>query len=79
MASLLSKINSFVWGAPLILLILGIGIILTIGTKTIQLRRLPLALKYMVKMKKVAKEMLRVFRHCAQHCQQRSELEISSV
>ncbi|WP_407857404.1 alanine/glycine:cation symporter family protein [Enterococcus hailinensis] len=49
MASLLSKINSFVWGAPLILLILGIGIILTIGTKTIQLRRLPLALKYMVK------------------------------
>ncbi|GCF95631.1 putative transporter [Enterococcus florum] len=49
MDSFLTKLNSVIWGAPMILLILGIGIILTIGCRAIQIRRLPLALKYMVK------------------------------
>lgn len=49
MDEMLVKINSLVWGAPLILLILGIGLVLTVGSRLIQIRRLPLALKYMVK------------------------------
>ncbi|MGM0215964.1 alanine/glycine:cation symporter family protein [Enterococcus sp. AZ109] len=49
MDAFLSDINSIIWGAPMILLILGIGIVLTIGCRGIQIRRLPLALKYMVK------------------------------
>ena len=31
MGDILSKINSLIWGAPMIVLILGIGIILTVG------------------------------------------------
>ncbi|MDU5333691.1 alanine/glycine:cation symporter family protein [Enterococcus sp.] len=49
MEEFLVKINSLIWGAPMIILILGIGIILTVGCRAIQIRRLPLALKYMVK------------------------------
>ena len=49
MEEFLVKTNSLIWGAPMIVLILGIGIILTVGCRAIQIRRLPLALKYMVK------------------------------
>ncbi len=49
MNDFLLDINSIIWGAPMILLILGIGIVLTVGCRGIQIRRLPLALKYMVK------------------------------
>lgn len=49
MDAFLTKINSLIWGAPMILLILGVGILLTFGTKLIQIKKLPLALKYMVK------------------------------
>ncbi|MBO1308777.1 alanine:cation symporter family protein [Enterococcus sp. 669A] len=49
MNDFLLDINSIIWGAPMILLILGIGVALTIGCRGIQIRRLPLALKYMVK------------------------------
>ena len=31
MEEFLVKINSLIWGAPMIILILGIGIILTVG------------------------------------------------
>lgn len=41
------KIDDIVWGLPLILLILGCGIFLTIRLKGVQIRRLRLALKYM--------------------------------
>lgn len=44
---LLAKINSAVWGAPLITLILAAGALLTVRTGLIQVRRLPLALKYL--------------------------------
>lgn len=43
----LTTIEDFVWGLPLILLIIGIGIYLTLGLKGVQIRKLPLALKYM--------------------------------
>ena len=43
------KIDNIVWGIPLILLILGCGIFLTIRVGGIQFRNLGLALKYMFK------------------------------
>jgi len=46
---ILNSINNYVWGLPLIFLIMATGIILTVRMKGIQIRRLPLALKYMVK------------------------------
>ncbi len=45
----LTTLNDLIWGAPMILMILGIGILLTAGLRLIQLRRLPLALRYMLK------------------------------
>lgn len=45
---LLEKIDNFVWGIPLMVLILSGGILLTLRLGFMQLRRLPLALKYMV-------------------------------
>jgi len=44
---MLQKIDDLVWGIPLIVLILSVGILLTIRLKGLQVRRLPLALKYM--------------------------------
>ncbi len=44
---LLTNINDIVWGVPLIVLILSAGILLTVKTKLIQVRKLPLALKYL--------------------------------
>ena len=45
-ALLLGQINSFVWGPPLLILLVGTGIYLTLGLGIIQVVRLPLALKY---------------------------------
>ena len=42
-------INDVVWGVPLILFIMAVGIWLTLRTKVIQVRHLPRALRYMVK------------------------------
>ena len=46
---LLDKIDGYVWGVPLIVLILAGGILLTVRVGLLQVRRLPLALKWMVK------------------------------
>ena len=45
----LTKVDDLVWGTPLIILILAGGILLTLRLGLLQLRKLPLALKYMVK------------------------------
>lgn len=45
----LGTIDTYVWGVPLIVLILAGGIFLTIRVGVLQVRRLPLALKWMVK------------------------------
>lgn len=45
----LKAIDDFVWGAPLMVLILAGGLLLTFRTRCLQVRRLPLALKWMVK------------------------------
>ena len=46
----LESIDSIVWGVPLIVLIMGTGIFLTIRLGVLQFRKLGKALKYMVKM-----------------------------
>ena len=49
LGDMLSQLNDFIWGIPMIVLIMGVGIFLTVGLKGIQLRKLPLAMKYMIK------------------------------
>lgn len=49
LTKILEKIDSFVWGVPLIVLILAAGIFLTIRLRGLQVRHLGKALKYMVK------------------------------
>lgn len=46
---ILAKIDDFVWGVPLIVLILAAGLLLTIRTGFIQVRHLPRALRYLFK------------------------------
>ena len=45
--NILGKIDNFVWGVPLIVLILLVGIFLTIRLKGLQIRKFPLAVKYL--------------------------------
>lgn len=45
----LKDVDDFVWGPPLMVLILAGGILLTIRMGVLQIRKLPLALKWMVK------------------------------
>ncbi|MDO4518148.1 MAG: sodium:alanine symporter family protein [Bacillota bacterium] len=45
----LTKIDDFAWGIPMLALIIGGGILLTIRLKGLQFRKLGLALKYMLK------------------------------
>lgn len=47
--SILTSVNDFIWGVPLMVLILSGGIYLTSRLGLLQLRKLPLALKWMVK------------------------------
>ena len=44
---ILGQIDAFVWGVPMIVMIMGTGILLSIRTKFIQVRCLPRALVYM--------------------------------
>ena len=43
----LSTVDDFVWGLPLIILILATGLFLTVRLRGLQIKRLPLAIKYM--------------------------------
>ena len=45
---MLTKINDLVWGVPMIVLILSVGILLTIRLKGIQITKLPLAIKHII-------------------------------
>ena len=44
---ILSMVDDFVWGLPLIILILATGLFLTVRLRGLQIKRLPLAIKYM--------------------------------
>jgi len=46
---ILTTIDDFVWGVPLMVLIMAGGLLLTIRVGLLQVRKLPLALKWMVK------------------------------
>lgn len=46
---IIKAINDAVWGYPLIILILAVGILLTVRLKLLQVIRLPKAFKFMVK------------------------------
>ena len=43
--NLLNSIDSFLWGPPLLILLVGTGAYLTFRLKFLQIRKLPLALK----------------------------------
>lgn len=47
--TVLDKIDTFIWGVPLMVLIMAGGLFLTIRLGLLQIKRLPLALKWMVK------------------------------
>ena len=47
--SFLSTVDDLVWGVPLMVLIIAGGILLSVRLGFLQLRRLPLALKWMFK------------------------------
>ena len=51
--NILNSIDTFVWGVPLMVLIILGGILLSFRVKFLQVRRLPLALKWMVKNEEV--------------------------
>ena len=53
--SLLSKIDRFLWSSPLLILILGTGILLTVRTRAVQLKHLGKALKFALESKSGAK------------------------
>ena len=48
----LTRIDSFIWGPPLLILLVGTGIFLTLRLGLIQIFRLPLALKYVLNSRK---------------------------
>ena len=45
----LSTVDNLVWGVPLMVLILAGGLVLTVRLRLLQVRKLPLALKWMIK------------------------------
>ena len=47
--SFLEKLNSFIWGIPMLVLVMGTGLLLTIRLKFLQVKHLPRALKYIFK------------------------------
>ena len=51
----LVAVDDFVWGVPLMVLIMSGGILLTVRLGLLQIRRLPLALKWMFKNEKGGK------------------------
>ena len=49
--SIISAIDSFLWGSPLIILLVGTGIYLTLRLKLLQVAKLPLAMKLILSAK----------------------------
>lgn len=77
---ILTSIDGFVWGVPLIVLILAVGVFLTIRVKGLQIRLLPRAIKELfVNEKVVTAEKYPVSQHYVLHCPQPSVPVISSV
>ena len=76
---LLNSIDSFVWGPPLLVLLVGTGIFLTLRLGFLQVSRLPKALQLIFKAETPAKVTLTVSRPCVQPLQPPLVRGISSV
>ena len=61
MEKMLQTINAAIWGLPLLLLIIGVGILYTIKTKFAQFTLFPQAVKYFLKGKGKRKDHENVF------------------
>ena len=48
----LTKLDNLAWGVPMLILIMGTGLLLTVRLGVLQFRKLGLALRYMVKKRK---------------------------
>ena len=55
-SNVLTTIDDFVWGIPLIVLILAVGIFLTIRLKGLQITKLPMAIKHIIANEKSGKD-----------------------
>lgn len=53
---MLKIIDDFVWGVPLIVLILAVGIFLTIRLRGLQITKLPLAVRHIIANEKDGKD-----------------------
>lgn len=62
----LNAIDSFVWGPPLLILLIGTGIMLTVRLKLLQVLRLPRALKLILRPRIRVKAISTALRRCAQ-------------
>lgn len=49
LSKIVDKVDGYVWGTPLIVLILAVGIYLTVRVRFLQVKHLPKALKFMIK------------------------------
>ena len=72
----LTKIDDLVWGVPLMVLIMCGGLLLTLRMGFLQIRKLPLALKWMIRNEEGGKGEVTRF---VPHCPRRSEPVILSV
>ena len=75
---ILTSIDGFVWGVPLIVLILAVGVFLTIRVKGLQIRLLPRAIKELFVNEKSG-DSGEVSQHYVLRCPQPSVPVISSV
>lgn len=55
-SNVLTTIDDFVWGIPLIVLILAVGIFLTVRLKGLQITKLPMAIKHIIANEKSGKD-----------------------
>ena len=63
----LVKVDDLVWGVPLMVLILAGGILLTARLGLLQMRRLPLALKWMFKNEEEGDGEISALQHFVRH------------
>lgn len=78
MVDFLNLIDGYVWGPPLLLLLVGTGVFMTIRTGFVQILRLPLAFKLIFSTGKIRMQaMYPALNLCARHWLQRSAPAIS--
>lgn len=78
MLELFKAINNFVWGPPLLLLLVGTGVYFTIRLGLFQLSKLPTAFRLIFSSDRSGQGMYRVLRHCVRLLQRLLGQEILS-